>query len=417
MKDQRFILHSDLNAFYASVEIMKQPLLKGKALVVCGSADDRHGIVLAKSEVAKKAGIKTGMANWQAKKLCPNLILLPPRFHEYVKYSRLVREIYYRYSPLVEPYGMDECWIDISGSCQTYDQALKIANEIRALTKAELGLSVSIGVSFNKIFAKLGSDLKKPDATTVITQNDYKEKLWPLPASELLFVGRATTQKLQAVNIHTIGQLAQTDPARLRKLLGVNGLQLWVFANGEDQSEVKPIDFKEQIKSIGHGITCRSDLYTNTEVWRVMWQLSQDIGEKLRTQGLTAAGVQISVRDNTLASRQYQAPFGFNSQSSYEIAGLARQLFETQYTWPNPIRSLTVRAINLSPAEAPQQLDLLNDYAKRNRQHNLESTIDKLRSRFGEDAITFASLMGDIKMPKHSASIVLMPGMQDDFLP
>ena len=335
---KRFILHSDLNAFYASVEIMKQPRLKGKPMVVCGSADDRHGIVLAKSEEAKKAGVKTGMANWQAKKLIPNLILLPPHFHEYVKYSRAVREIYYRFSPLVEPYGMDECWLDVSGSCSSFEEAEAIANEIRALTKKELGLSVSIGVSFNKIFAKLGSDMKKPDAVTLIRDDDYKEKVWPLPANELIFVGPATTKKLQAVNIHTIGQLAQTEAWRLRRLLGVNGLQLWTFANGLDKTEVKPIDFKDEIKSIGHGITCRTDLLNNKEVWRVVWQLSQEIGQRLRSEGLMATGVQISARDSSLLTRQYQGPLGFASQSSAEIANLARQLFETQYPWRLPIR-------------------------------------------------------------------------------
>lgn len=414
MKKGRMILHSDLNSFYASVEIMQQPQLKGQAVAVCGSADDRHGIVLAKSEKAKKAGIKTGMANWQAKRLCPELIMVAPRFHEYVKYSRAVREIYSRFSKKIEPYGMDECWIDISPICSNFQQGEEIANQIRELTKSELGLSVSIGVSFNKIFAKLGSDLKKPDAVTVITEENFRKKIWPLPASELLFVGRSTTQKLQAVNVHTIGQLANTDPGQLRKLLGINGVQLWTFANGKDTGEVMELDFKSQIKSVGHGITCRGDLESSREVWRVMLQLSQDIGEKLRSQGLMATGVQITVRDNELNVKQYQTGLGFPSQSAMEIAYLAKKLFESNYDWHLPIRSVTVRAINLFPAESPLQLDLLDDFQKRQRQHTLETTIDTLRGRFGDRSITFASLMGDLKMPLHSSSIILMPGMQDE---
>lgn len=414
MKKGRMILHSDLNAFYASVEVMQQPWLKGQAVAVCGSADDRHGIVLAKSERAKKAGIKTGMANWQAKRLCPDLIILPPHFHEYVKYSRAVREIYSRFSKKIEPYGMDECWVDISPICSNYKQGEEIANQIRELTKSELGLSVSIGVSFNKIFAKLGSDLKKPDAVTVITEDNFKQRIWPLPASELLFVGRSTTLKLQAANIHTIGQLANTDPGQLRKLLGINGVQLWTFANGQDISEVKELDFKSQIKSIGHGITSRGDLESNREVWRVMLQLTQDIGEKLRTQGLMATGVQIAVRDNELHVQQYQTGLGFPSQSAMEIARLAKKLFESNYDWHLPIRSVTVRAINLFPAETPLQLDLLDDFQKRQRQHALETTIDTLRNRFGERSITLAALLGDLKIPLHSSSVILMPGMQDD---
>lgn len=414
MKKGRMILHSDLNSFYASVEIMQQPRLKGQAVAVCGSADDRHGIVLAKSEKAKKAGIKTGMANWQAKRLCPDLIIIAPHFHEYVKYSRAVREIYSRFSKKIEPYGMDECWIDISSICSNYQHGEEIANQIRELTKSELGLSVSIGVSFNKVFAKLGSDLKKPDAVTVITEDNFRQKIWPLPASELLFVGRSTTQKLQAVNVHTIGQLANTDPGQLRKLLGINGVQLWTFANGKDTGEVMELDFKSQIKSVGHGITCRGDLENSREVWRVMLQLSQDIGEKLRSQGLMATGVQITVRDNELNFKQYQTGLSFPSQSAMEIAYLAKKLFETNYDWHLPIRSVTVRAINLFSAESPLQLDLLDDFQKRQRQHTLETTIDTLRNRFGDRSITLASLLGDLKIPLHSSSIILMPGMQDE---
>src|SRR5665647_3591648 len=222
MKSDRIILHSDLNAFYASVACMLDPSLKGKAVAVCGCADDRHGIVLAKSQLAKDAGIKTGMANWQAKRLCPEVILLPPNYNEFVKASKAVREIYGRFTERVEPYGMDECWLDVSKSCSSFEEGYEIAEKIRNLVKDEMGLTVSIGVSFNKVFAKLGSDMKKPDAVTVISYENFREKLWQLPASDLLYVGRSTTVKLAAIGIRTIGGLAQADPQKLRKLLGIN---------------------------------------------------------------------------------------------------------------------------------------------------------------------------------------------------
>lgn len=226
METDRVILHSDMNSFYASVEMMLNPALKGKPVAVCGSTEERHGIVLAKSDLAKKAGVKTGMVNWEARQLCPGLIVVPPQYDQYLKYSKLAHQIYHRYIGLVEPFGMDECWLDVSGS-GIYGTGLEIAEAIRQTTKDELGLTVSIGVSFNKILAKLGSDMKKPDAITEIKHDDFKERIWPLDAAELLYVGRATEAKLSKYGIHTIGDVARTSPETLQHLLGVNGLKLW----------------------------------------------------------------------------------------------------------------------------------------------------------------------------------------------
>ena len=281
MKDTT-ILHSDMNCFYASVEMMLNPGLRNKAVAVCGATEDRHGIVLAKSERAKKAGVKTGMVNWEAKRLCPDLILVPPQYDQYLKYSKLAHEIYYRYTDLVEPFGMDECWLDVSCSTRLYGSGEKIAQNIRKAIKEELGLTVSIGVSYNKIFAKLGSDMKKPDAITVIKEADVESKVWTLPVSELLYVGRATTKKLEKYGIHTIGQLSTVNPQLLKSWFGVNGLNLWHYANGTDSSRVMQKDFVSPIKTIGHGITCTADLENNSEVWRVMLELCQDLGHKLR---------------------------------------------------------------------------------------------------------------------------------------
>lgn len=288
---ERAILHSDLNCFYASVEMMLDPTLKGKAVAVCGSTEDRHGIVLAKSEKAKKAGIKTGMVNWEARQLCKDLIFVPPQYDRYLKYSKLTQSIYQRYTDMIEPFGMDECWLDVTGSQSTFGSAMEIAEQIRKSVYAELGLTVSIGVSYNKIFAKLGSDMKKPDAITEIRSDNFKKKVWPLDCSEMIYCGRSTTAKLAKYGIHTIGQVAELDPPFLKRLFGVHGLALWRYANGTDSSRVMHKDFVSPVKSIGHGITCVADLENESEVWKVILALSQDIGHRLRLHGLAARGV------------------------------------------------------------------------------------------------------------------------------
>ena len=335
MATEPTILHSDLNCFYASVEMMLDPRLRGKAVAVCGSTEDRHGIVLAKSELAKRAGVKTGMVNWEAKQRCPDLILVPPQYEQYLKYSKLAHEIYYRYTDMVEPFGMDECWLDCTGSRGFYGDGPRIADEIRTAMREELGLTVSVGVSYNKIFAKLGSDMKKPDAVTVITSSDFKEKVWPLPASDLLYVGRATAKRLEGYGIHTIGDIARTPPELLRSWFGVNGLAIWKYASGTDTSRVMHKDFVSPVKSIGHGITCTADLEDEEEVWKVILELSQDIGHRLRVHKLAANGVQIAVRSNDLSGRQFQCQLPMQTQSPMEIAEAARDLFCKSYRWSN----------------------------------------------------------------------------------
>lgn len=405
---QRTILHSDLNCFYASVEMMLDPKLRDKAVAVCGSTEDRHGIVLAKSEKAKKAGVKTGMVNWEARQLCPDLITVPPQYDQYLKYSELTRNIYMRYTDLIEPFGMDECWCDVTG-CQKSGET--IAEEIRRSVREELGMTVSIGVSFNKIFAKLGSDMKKPDAITVITPDDYQEKVWPLPASELLYVGRATTKKLAGYGIHTIGDIAASGSEFLQRLLGVNGLAIWRYAAGQDRSRVMPLDYEVPVKSIGHGTTCTADLYNAEEVWRVMLELSQDIGHRLRVHKLAATGVQISVRNNELSSRQYQAPLPFATQSPLDIARMGRELFNGRYSWSVPVRSVTIRAINLIPQNRPMQSSLFFDLDKAIRREKLDNAVEEIRRRFGKKAIYPAACMGDLKMPGHGVHEVIMPSI------
>lgn len=406
----KIIFHSDLNCFYASVEMMLDPSLRGKAVAVCGATEDRHGIVLAKSEKAKKAGVKTGMVNWEAKGLCKDLILVPPQYDQYLKYSALTRSIYQRYTDLVEPYGMDECWLDVTGnSCGL--QPMELADEIRRTVKDELGLTVSIGVSYNKVFAKLGSDMKKPDAITEITEMDFKEKVWPLPASDLLYVGRATTAKLARYGVHTIGDIVQIGQAFMHRQFGVNGDALWLYASGLDQSRVMHQDFVSPVKSVGRGITCNADLFNEEEVWKVMLALSQDIGHKLRLHGLEATGVQIFIRNSDLCHRQYQEKLAMPTRSPALIAQAARQLFHQHYIWTTPVRAVTVRATNLIQQGQPLQASLFYDVSRLDRQDKLDTVVENLRRRFGKWSVYPAALMGNLKMPSDGREVVTMPGM------
>ena len=409
--EDRAILHSDLNSFYASVEMMLDPSLKGKAVAVCGSTEDRHGIVLAKSDLAKKAGVKTGMVNWEARQLCKNLIVVPPQYDQYLKYSKLTQSIYHRYTDQVEPFGMDECWMDVTGSQGIYGDAMTIAENIRSSVRDELGLTVSIGVSFNKIFAKLGSDMKKPDAITQIRREDFMEKVWPLDASEMIYCGRATTAKLATYGIHTIGELAATDPALLKRWFGVNGLALWRYANGTDTSRVMHKDFVSPVKSVGHGITCVADLVDEEEVHKVILALSQDIGHRLRIHELSARGVQVAVRGNDLLGSQFQCKLPFATQLPSEIAGAASRIFQSKYHWGSKVRAVTVRAIDLVPQNSPDQLSLFVDAQKMDRRERLQDTVEELRGRFGKHALTYGSLLGDLKMPDDGRHQVKMPGL------
>lgn len=288
---------------------------------------------------------------------------------------------------------------------------MQIAESIRAAVKEELGLTVSIGVSFNKIFAKLGSDMKKPDAITEVNRDNFKDKVWPLPASDMIYVGRATTKKLSDKGIATIGDIAAWDPKYLRDWLGVNGEMIWNFASGNDTSRVAHRDFVSPVKSIGHGITCIADLENENEVWKVMLELSQDIGHRLRVHELMASGVQITVKNNDLYYNQYQTQFRLATRSPMTIAEKARELFHTRYDWSRPVRAITVRAINLVPQTTTQQIDLFTDMEHIEKRDRLENAIEDIRRRFGKRSIYSAALMGDLKMPGYSSHEIVMPGM------
>lgn len=399
---ERVILHSDMNNYYASVECMLNPELKDKYIAVCGNKEDRHGIVLAKNQAAKLMGVTTGEPIWKAMQKCPELKIVPPHYDEYIKYSKLAREIYYSYTDLIEPFGLDECWLDVTGSISLFGSGEEIAENIRKRIKKELGLTVSIGVSFNKIFAKLGSDIKKPDAVTSIKKSDFKNKVWPLPVSELLYVGPATTKKLQSLNIHTIGELANTSPELVQKWLGKNGIMLYNFANGFDTSRVSPYGYKAPPKSISHGITCTSDLSNPEEVWKTIFFLSQDVAHRLRSEELISQGVGITIRDSALSIKEFQSKFYQPTRSHTVIAREAFKMYKDQYDTSLPVRAISVRALYLSNCYIPVQTTLFSNTDKDIRQDKKETAIELIRARFGKESVTYASLMGNLKLPENS---------------
>ena len=411
VRKMRKILHSDMNNFYASVECMLNPSLRGKPVAVCGSVEERHGIVLAKNYPAKAFGVKTGDAVWQAKQKCKDIIIVPPHYDEYIKYSKLAREVYNRYTNQVEPYGMDECWMDISGYNSREPET--VAYEIKNTIKEELGLTVSVGVSYNKIFAKLGSDMKKPDAVTVIQKDTFREKIWNLPASDLLFVGRATERFLNRFCIRTIGDLANTNPDFLKSHIGVNGIKLWRYANGLDNSPVMYSDYKPIVKSVGHGTTTVEDLKTNEEIWITILELTQDIGHRLKKLGLSCMGISICIRNEELMFKEWQKKLNFATQSPFVIARLAYDLFLQKYVWNKNIRSVTVRGINLISDSAPIQLDLFADHDSMDKQNRIDNCIESLRSRFGKDVIKNGVLLKNAWMMKNQAKLTMPTGMSN----
>lgn len=391
----RIILHSDCNCFYASVECALNPTLKGKPVAVSGNPEKRHGIILAKSEEAKKFGVKTGEAIWQAKKKCPQLITLPPNFSKYVEYSKSVKEIYYKYTDMVESFGLDEAWLDVTGSTRLFGNGYKIAQKIRSRIKKELDITVSIGVSYNKIFAKLGSDYKKPDAVTLINKSNYKHMVWSLPAEDLLYVGSATKKKLNSLGIFTIGQIANTPVDILKKNLGKWGQMLHSFANGNDTSTVALYGETSPVKSIGNSTTSPRDLKDITDVKIIMGVLADSVARRMREQGLSCMLVSITVRDNSLCSFTRQKKLLSYTDITSEILSTGLALFKESYSWKKPIRSLGLSVSELTCKDSGTQLSLFEDNKKRLRQESLDKTTDALKNRFGNFIINPAIMLKD----------------------
>lgn len=394
----RTILHSDLNNFYASVECLRNPEISNFPVVVVGSKEDRHGIVLAKNMIAKGFGVKTGDVYWEAKQKCGGtLVEVQADFTTYINVSREVRKIYEDYADRIEAYGIDECWLDVSSSLKLFGSGKEIAETIRERIKKEIGLTVSIGVSWNKIFAKLGSDMKKPDAVTEITPENYKQEVWVLPVEDLLYVGRATQQKLNRIGIKTIGDLAHAEEQTLVNLLGKWGSYLHTFANGKDESPVKKIKEEEAIKSIGNSLTVYRDLLNDDDVEPVIYLLADSISARMREAGLNKARtVHIYARASNLAGYQKQGKLPRPSATMHDVAKTAFKLFKEVYPWEKPVRSLGISVSDFIFGN--EQLDLFGDLEKDEKQKRLDSAIDKLRAKYGNNIIQAAIVYKDPKL-------------------
>ncbi len=392
----RIILHCDLNCFYASVELLSHPDLRDIPTAVCGDPSSRHGIILAKNEPAKQMGVKTAETIWQAKKKCPSLVLLPPHHDLYREYSKKVNAIYEEYTDLVEPFGIDESWLDVTGSLHLFGgDAKALADALRERMKRELGLTLSVGVSFNKVFAKLGSDYKKPDATTVISRENWRKIVWPLPVSDLLYVGSAARKLLKQYGVTNIGQLAACRPEMLESVMGKMGLQLYEYANGLDCDRVRSRYEAEPVKSVGNGTTFSKNLTTRDEVHSGLAMLADSVATRLRHYGLYAGGIQVTIRDPEFRDRSRQIQLTTPTHLIRDLTQTSMDLLDTLWTPPAPIRALTVTAINLAQeGEAFEQVDLFSagSTPKKERLEKLEAAMDRIRGKYGTDAISFGSL-------------------------
>ena len=393
----RIVLHSDLNNFFASVECKKNPELWDVPVAVCGRREDRHGIVLAKNEKAKRAGVKTAEAIWQAKQKCPHLVIVPPDYDEYVRYSAMVKKIYSDYSDRVESFGMDEAWIELTGdiNIKTLEDGRKVAEEIRQRIKKEIGLTVSIGVSDNKVFSKLASDYKKPDAVTVFGPFNYESAVKELDIGEMLFVGRSAKSRLHLYGINTIGDMASSNELFLKTVLGKNGIKMYYDACGANTSIVTRIgESATETKSVGNSVTLPKDLENIEEVKTMIHLLSDKVAWRLRNGGFACRTVCISVRDTSLVTTEKQCPVKRTS-NSIEIAHAAIELYLKSYDVTKPVRSMGVRCTNLVNTKEHVQLDMFdNDEFFRNKREMMDKVMDKIRMKYGMSLIYPASTMG-----------------------
>lgn len=393
-----------MNSFFASVELIEHPELKEKPVAVCGDPDSRHGIILAKNEPAKAFGIVTAETVSQARRKCPNLILLPPHHDKYRHYSRLINAVYYQYTDMVEPFSIDESWLDVTASVKLFGSGRDIADRIRERVRSELGLTLSAGVSYNKIFAKMGSEYKKPDATTEITRENYKRLLWPQPVENMFFVGFATAQKLRSAGIFTIGDLASASGIRLESLLGKQGPLLIKYASGRDDSPVSLSGERDRIKSVGNGITFSRDLKSAEDALTAVTSLSDTVAGRLRKYGFKAKGVKVDIKDASFKSISRQKQLVKPTHLSSDIKQAAMELISSSWRFPDPIRLITVTAINLTDGEEGEQLSFFgNGYssdsesaaAAEEKSDSIEKAMDDIRRKFGDSSITFGQLLNN----------------------
>ena len=394
----RVIFHVDCNKFFASVECLHRPEIREFPVAVGGSVEKRHGIVLTANGIAAARGVKTAMPLWQALNRCPDLVVVPPNYPLYVRFSNMARQIYLRYTDKVESFGLDECWLDVTDNVQGIEQGRILAEKIRQQVKYELGITVSIGVSWNKVFSKLGSDYKKPDAVTVFSRKNYQKLVFPLPVRDLLYVGPATEKKLLARGIFTIGDIANSAPEDLCSFLGVNGYMLHSFATGSECSEVRNCEHQRGMKSVGNSVTAPRDLVDYEDVKLTFSVLCDTVARRLRDSGLKAKKVGISVRDSTLHTITRQLTLSFSTASEKVLLHAAMELFCSNIFLPFSIRSMGLCSFNLEDENETVQFDIFGDVKKNIRLERLEKTVDSLKCRFGNDCLKKASQMTDIKL-------------------
>lgn len=392
---ERWIFHCDCNSFYASVELLRHPELRDKCVAVCGDPEGRHGIVLAKNEPAKRMGVKTAEVIWQAKRKCPDLVLLPPHREYYRKYSKIINEIYRKYTDRVEPFGIDESWLDVTGTWQLFAESpAALADQLRAEVKAATGLTISVGVSFNKVFAKLGSDYKKPDATTLITRENFHQIVWPLPAGDLLYVGASAQKRLAGMGISTIGELAAARPEALAEALGKLGLELSRYARGEDEAPVRRWGEKEPVKSVGNGTTFRRNIRGPAEIRSALNVLADEVAGRLRRHGVWAGAVQVTIRDPDLKTITRQKQLPMSTHLARDLANACWQLMEKNWDMARPVRMLTVTALAITEEPFAVQQSLFDDAPKADpRREKLEQSLDAIRKKYGRGAIGAGSIL------------------------
>ncbi|MBQ4239499.1 MAG: DNA polymerase IV [Oscillospiraceae bacterium] len=388
---KRTILHCDCNSYFASVEAMLDPSLKGLPLAVAGDPQSRHGVVVAASMEAKKYGVRTTDTVYVAKKKCPELVVVMPHHSKYSEVSEMINRIYLEYTDLVEPFSVDESFLDLTGSPALRNRTGKeIADELRRRVKLEIGVTISVGVSFNKCFAKLASDMKKPDATTVIMPEDVENTVWPLPVSDLLFVGKSTAASLGRIGIVTIGDIARSGKDKMSELLGKHGAGLWDYASGNDTEPVRSYYDEREVKSVGNSFTFSRDLITPEDIRAGINMLAASVSGRLRRKGVLAGSVQVSIKDPDLKTIQRQRTLDVPTHLQREIAEIAFELVETNRNG-SAVRLLGISCSELVPeSEAVTQMSLFEGTGStdRQRQEKLEDAVASIKKRMGKDSIT-----------------------------
>lgn len=390
----RVILHCDMNSFFASVELLERPDLQDRPMAVCGDPQSRHGIILAKNQLAKEYGVITAETVWQAKKKCPNLMLVAPHHYKYKEYSDKINKIYMEYTDMVEPFSIDESWLDVTASQKLFGSGKDIADSIRNQVKDQLGLTLSAGVSYNKIFAKMGSEYKKPDATTLITRENYKDLLWSKPVGELFFVGWATAEKLKNTGIFTIGDLANSNVSILNSLLGKQGQLIHDYANGFDDSPVCLFNQREKIKSVGNGMTFKRNLTSLDDIITAVTSLSDTVAGRLRHYEMKACGVKVDIKDQFFKTISRQKKIDLPTNLASVLREVSIDIIKSSWKLSDPIRLITITAINLEDETLNQQLSFFSSNVDDPiKCESIERTMDDIREKFGKSSINYAQII------------------------